>query len=64
MEREDLGLGAGQHSVDLEEEFYDMVVEYWIQGRVPHDMVCINHEDECLEVYYGCLLYTSPSPRD
>ena len=53
MEREDLGLGAGQHSVDLEEEFYDMVVEYWIQGKIPHDMVLVNHEDECLEVYYG-----------
>ncbi len=53
MEREDLGLGRGQHSVDLEEEFYDMVVEYWIQGRIPLDMVSINHEDKCLEVYYG-----------
>ncbi len=53
MEREDLGLGAGQHSVDLEEEFHNKVLEYWIQGRVPHDMVLVNHEDKYLEVYYG-----------
>jgi|TARA_R110000823_G_scaffold311431_1_gene436954 hypothetical protein len=53
MEGKDLGLGRGQHSMDLEEKFYDEVLEYWIQGRIPHDMVYINHEDECLEVYYG-----------
>ena len=53
MEREDLGLGAGQHSVDLEEEFYDKVLEYWIQGKIPQDMVYINHEEKLLEVYYG-----------
>jgi len=53
MEREDIGLGARQHSVDLEEEFYDKLLEYWIQGKIPNDMVLVNYKDKCLEVYYG-----------
>jgi hypothetical protein len=53
MEREDIRLGRGQYPVDLEEEFHSQVLEYWIQGRIPLDMVSINREDKCLEVYYG-----------
>tara|TARA_B100000795_G_C22415735_1_gene292590 strand:+ start:50 stop:217 length:168 start_codon:yes stop_codon:yes gene_type:complete len=53
MEGENLGLGTGQYSMDLEEAFYSAVLDYWVQGRVPHEMVYLNHEDEFLEVYYG-----------
>jgi len=39
--------------VDLEEEFHDEVLEYWVDGRVPHDMVEIDENNEYAKVYYG-----------
>jgi hypothetical protein len=53
MERKDLGLGRGQYPVDLEEEFNNKVLEYWIEGKIPHNMVNVNSSERCLEIYYG-----------
>ena len=35
------------------EEFIELLLEYWAQGRIPCDMVDICFEDESIDIYYG-----------
>ena len=53
MDRTDIGMGRGRYPVDLEEEFNEMLIEYWVEGKVPTDMVFIDEDNEMLEVTYG-----------
>jgi len=57
MERKDLGLGTRQYKLDMKEDeediFYEAILEYWLEGKIPSHMVYINHCEEELEVSYG-----------
>jgi len=53
MERTDIRSGRGSDPVDLEELFYDSLIWYWLDGKVPHHMVHVDEDNEQLEVLYG-----------
>lgn len=56
MERKDIRLRTRRDYVDLvelEDKFYETVIEYWMDGKVPHDMVFIDEDNEYAKVYYG-----------
>jgi hypothetical protein len=39
--------------VRLEDKFFEKVIEHWMEGKVPHDMVHISDQDEYVKIYYG-----------
>jgi len=53
MDRTDIRVGRRRYPVDLEEEFNDILIEYWVEGKVPTDMIFIDDDNEILEVTYG-----------
>jgi len=56
MEREDWGMEAGYDTMALikaNEEFTDALLEYFLQGRVGSQHVCVDFEENTVEIYYG-----------
>jgi hypothetical protein len=56
MERKDIRFRTRRDYVDmmeLEDEFCEIVIQHWMDGKVPHDMVNINEDSEYARVYYG-----------
>lgn len=56
MERTDFRLGARRDYVDLvrlEDKFFEKIIEHWMEGKVPHDMVHISDQDEYVKIFYG-----------
>lgn len=39
--------------MELEDKFCEIVIQHWMDGKVPHDMVHIDSNDEYAKVYYG-----------
>lgn len=56
MERENIRFRTRRDYVDmmeLEDKFCEIVIQHWMDGKVPHDMVHIDSNDEYAKVYYG-----------